>query len=202
MTSLVIILRGLDEGSERDSLKYRAIYILAAKKRGGDGKYFLSSGICILSANCRPFRRVIQYAGSQKSTFSPSVKDSLSRAADSLSGMKRALSALREGPEGDVQAIQELVTARQKLETEGAACRNAYLSLALKGQFYAICALTGNVLSIATVIGLVALGILNTALGVLAAALFTWQAAVSGNRLYESNKAIKAVRWVLILSQR
>ena len=116
--------------------------------------------------------------------------------------MKRALSALREGPEGDVQAIQELVTARQKLETEGAACRNAYLSLALKGQFYAICALTGNVLSIATVIGLVALGILNTALGVLAAALFTWQAAVSGNRLYESNKAIKAVRWVLILSQR
>ena len=75
-------------------------------------------------------------------------------------------------------------------KTELTEIKNKYLPLAQKARAYHICDIVGNVLSVAAVVGLIALRMLSLLPGVVAAALFAWRAIVSSGRLSKSRELV------------
>ncbi len=89
---------------------------------------------------------------------------------------------------------EALFVFTEKSKTELTEIKNEYLPIAEKGRVYILCDIVGNVLSVATVVGLIALRILSPLLGVVAAAVFTLQAVHLIRRLPELNMIIEGLQ--------
>jgi hypothetical protein len=110
--------------------------------------------------------------------------DQLSLTAASLSRLAGTLSPLSGNTEGVDKANEPLESCQHELTKR-------LLSVSQKGRLYSICGIVGSVLSVATEVGLIALGILTVVPGVVAAAYFTFQVAVLSYNLYRHNKNIQ-----------
>lgn len=105
---------------------------------------------------------------------------------------QRILPTLASFPKGNAEGNADGIRdAQQALEAQRTELRNKYLPAREKGRVYAICGIVGNVLSVALLVGLTALGILSGAYPLIWGAYFTFQAIVLGCNLYQHNKVIK-----------
>ena len=113
---------------------------------------------------------------------------SLSNLRYTITGVQKTLAALTGTQEGVDKSAQEQERQRAEL-------KNKCLSASQKGCLYAICGIVGNVLSIATLVGLVALGILSVVPEVVVApASFTFQAVFLSYILHQHNENIQALQ--------
>lgn len=147
----------------------------------------------------------------EREVTSPSLVTSLDRmrtltaqtnkTLDELKQSLQDLKARRFGPGGVLGSCSALAVqidgmnqSIKGLEAQEIAYRDKWLPASQKGRLYAICGVVGNVVSVATVAGLIALGILNMVPGIIAIALFTFQAVVLSCHLYQHNKFITALQ--------
>jgi hypothetical protein len=116
-----------------------------------------------------PFVALYNLSGVRKEVPSP-FQNQLSEMRYNLIGEQGKMAAARGDQGGRDKAINEL-------ETEKAKIINNHMAICQKGRMYATCGIVGSVLSVATAIGLIALGILSPPLGFVVAASFTGQTA-------------------------
>lgn len=104
------------------------------------------------------------------------------------------LFAARAGLIGLSALFSNPTNALQELERERDEFRNRNLEVLHKGRFYSIFGIVGDVLSLATTIGLIAFKILNVELGIILSLSYTFQAAALSYNLYQHKKTVLALR--------
>ena len=83
---------------------------------------------------------------------------------------------------------------KQELQTEKNELINTFMPKFQKGRLYASCAIIGNVLSVATIVGLVALNILSGVLVPITLSLFSSNAIIACSFLFQHTKNSNALQ--------
>jgi hypothetical protein len=115
------------------------------------------------------------------------VRTELSSAVSPLSMVSFALTTLQETIDAVTRHTDRVTAERQTVTTQKPDIINTYLQINRKGRLYAGCGIIGTV---ATAVGLIALGIFSIVPGDIVAVLFTVQAVVLSCSLYRHHKTV------------